>query len=95
MYELHLDGFIIKNEDLSELTKIVQYNPTTPYDIFDVRQSAMNAPGFMPSNLTDKQRQRIREQYKRGYAMKTLGDKYGVSENTISRVLKTSTQIVD
>jgi len=91
MYELHLDGFVIKNEELLELTKIVQYNLTTPYEIFDVRQSLMNTPGFMPSNLSDKQIQRIKEQYDRGYAMATLGKKYGVSENTISRVLRRST----
>lgn len=88
IYELNLDGFVIKNRTLQELIAIVKVNAGMPYDLYEIKQSKMNIPGFIPSNLSDSQIQRIKEQYSRGYSMRTLGHKYGTSENTISRVIK-------
>lgn len=94
MYILNLDGFIIQNKELSELTKIVSYN-ACPYEIYMVLPSKMNAPGFSPDKLGDDKIKRIREQHDRGYATSTLSRKYGVSESSIRRAIKKSYQSVN
>lgn len=87
MYVLCIDGFEIRHKEYHELKNMVE-NHVSPYEIYEVRQSAMNNPEFCPTRLSSHQIDQILKELSRGYAQKSLARKYGVSEWTITRMIR-------
>ena len=93
MYILCIDGFEIKHEDYQELKQIADSH-VSPYEIYEIRGSAMNNPQFFPSRFTDKQVDQIIKEVSRGYTMQSLTKKYAVAASTISHAIR-NRQIVE
>jgi hypothetical protein len=87
MYVLCIDGFEIRHKEYNELKNIVE-NHVSPYEIYEVRQSAMNNPDFCITRLSPRQIDQLIKEAGRGYAQTSLAKKYRVSEWTISRTIR-------
>lgn len=87
MFELHIDGFVVKNKDYYVLRKMAEAH-ISPFEIFELKQSAMNDPNFQVCILPDEKIVDIKRHLKRGYSKKSVAAKYRVSEYTIIKAVR-------
>lgn len=99
-YELRYDGIVEQSDDFDILKKkslLLQ----SEYVIYRVRSSAMNdivvktekpqsvsEPKIKKPKMSERQVAKAIEEIERGYSMTVLAKKYGVSVDTVSRLVR-------
>lgn len=88
VYELNLDGFVIKNRTLQELRSIISVNHTMPWEIYEVKQSKMNQKMPLGYKLNDSDMEEALERLRKGESKKKVSAHLGVYPETLNKYLK-------
>lgn len=88
IYELNLDGFIIKNRTLQELRAIISVNHSMPWEIYEVKQSKMNNKMPLGYKLDDADMEEALMRMRKGETRTSISKHLGVTIETLNKYLK-------